>query len=241
MPNSLTGRSNELTALLHRIAAEHSPAVFANSFGAEDMVLTHVIATAQINIPMFSIDTGRLPTQTYALMGAVEDRYGLPLGLIFPAHEQVEAYVGEHGISGFYKSIDLRKACCRVRKLEPLQRALSGKAAWVTGLRNAQASTREGVAVEAWDDANGLIKFNPLATWSENDVWDFLRANDVPFNSLHEQAYPSIGCAPCTRAIQPGEDIRAGRWWWESPETKECGLHVVDGKLQRKRKEAVTP
>lgn len=240
MSDSLIGLSNELTALLQRIAADHSPAVLANSFGAEDMVLTHVIATERVNIRMFSIDTGRLPTQTYDLMGAVEDRYGVPLGLVFPDCERVETYVGEHGINGFYKSIELRKACCHVRKLEPLRRVLRGKSAWVTGLRSAQAATRERVAIQAWDEANGLFKFNPLAAWSENDVWEFLRANDVPFNSLHGQAYPSIGCAPCTRAIQPGEDIRAGRWWWESPETKECGLHLVDGKLQRNKEEAVT-
>lgn len=240
MPDSLAARTRELTLLLHRVAAEHSPAVLANSFGAEDMVLTHVIATEHIGIPMFAIDTGRLPAQTYALMGEVESRYGLPLGLVFPEREQVECYVGEHGINGFYKSIELRKQCCHVRKLEPLQRALKGKSAWVTGLRAAQAATRESVAIEAWDEANGLRKFNPLAAWSKDDVWDFLRTNDVPFNSLHEQGFPSIGCAPCTRAIQPGEDIRAGRWWWESPETKECGLHWVDGKLQRSKKDEVT-
>jgi phosphoadenosine phosphosulfate reductase len=240
MSDSLIALTKELVTLLRRIAVEHSPAVFANSFGAEDMVLTHLIATEQISIPMFAIDTGRLPTQTYALMGAVEDRYGLPLGLVFPEREGVEAYVSAHGINGFYTSIELRKQCCQVRKLEPLRRALSGKAAWVTGLRSAQAATRQSVAIEAWDESHSLLKFNPLAAWSKDDVWDFLRANDVPFNSLHEQGFPSIGCAPCTRAIHPGEDIRAGRWWWEAPETKECGLHWADGKLQRNGKEAVT-
>lgn len=238
MSDSLNVLTRELIAMLRQIAADYQPVVFANSFGAEDMVLTHILATEKIDIPMFAIDTGRLPTQTYALMGGVEARYGVSLGLVFPEREQVEAYVSEHGINGFYKSIELRKACCQARKLEPLRRALKGKAAWVTGLRRGQSATRDEVVGESWDEANGLRKFNPLANWREDEVWQFLRSNDVPFNSLHDQSYPSIGCAPCTRAVSPGDDIRAGRWWWESPETKECGLHWVDGKLQRNKEDA---
>lgn len=222
-----------VVALLRAIARDHSPAVFANSFGAEDMVLTHLIASEQIAITPFAIDTGRLPPETYALMGHVEARYGKVLGLVFPERTDVEHYVAAHGINGFYDSVDLRKACCHARKVAPLQRVLAGKAAWVTGLRAAQSATRDQLQVQSFDASNGLEKFSPLADWSEAEVWAFIREHEVPYNALHDQGYPSLGCAPCTRAIQPGEDIRAGRWWWETPETKECGLHMIDGRLQR--------
>jgi phosphoadenosine phosphosulfate reductase len=148
--------------------------------------------------------------------------------------------VQQYGINGFYDSIEARKACCHARKVEPLQRVLAGKGAWVTGLRAAQAATRVNVEPIAPDDANGLVKISPLADWSEDEVWAYIRANNVPYNALHDQGYPSIGCAPCTRAIQLGEDIRAGRWWWENPQTKECGLHMVDGRLQRIVKEGTS-
>ena len=142
-------------------------------------------------------------------------------------------YVAAYGLNGFYDSVDLRKSCCQIRKVEPLGRALNGKRAWLTGQRRSQSTTRSELAVQEHDAAHGLEKFNPLADWSEADVWHYLRQHQVPYNALHDQGYPSIGCAPCTRAVQPGEDIRAGRWWWETPESKECGLHVVDGKLVR--------
>jgi phosphoadenosine phosphosulfate reductase len=220
-------------AVLREVAEKHSPAVFANSFGAEDMVITHLIAAEKLGIAIFSIDTGRLPAETYTLMAEVEKRYGISLGLIFPERAAVEQFVAAHGINGFYDSVELRKACCHARKVEPLQRALAGKAAWVTGLRAAQSTTRDALQVKAEDKANGLLKFSPLADWSEAEVWEFIRTHKLPYNALHDQGYPSLGCAPCTRAIQPGEDVRAGRWWWENPETKECGLHMVDGRLQR--------
>lgn len=229
----ITEKVAAATKLLHEIARDFSPAVFANSFGAEDMVLTHLIASGNIPIPMFSIDTGRLPVETYALMGEVEKRYECSLGLVFPERAAVESFVQTHGINGFYTSVDLRKACCHARKVGPLRRALAGKTAWVTGLRAAQSATRDQLQVQGQDDANGLIKFSPLAQWSESEVWAFIRAHKVPYNALHDQGYPSLGCAPCTRAIQPGEDVRAGRWWWETPETKECGLHMVNGRLKR--------
>jgi phosphoadenosine phosphosulfate reductase len=242
MADSLSDKQGAAIALLRHIAATHSPAVFANSFGAEDMVITHLLASERINIAMFSIDTGRLPAQTYELMAAVEKRYGdglvAGIGLIFPERSGVEGFVREHGINGFYEAVELRKACCHARKVEPLKRALAGKSAWVTGLRSAQSTTRDALQIEAFDAANGLRKFSPLAHWSETDVWDFIRTHGIPYNALHDQGYPSLGCAPCTRAIEPGEDTRAGRWWWESPETKECGLHMVDGKLQRIEKPA---
>lgn len=221
------------TSLLHRVATEFAPVVFANSLGAEDMVLTDLICREKVDIGIFSLDTGRLPAETYDLMSRLESHYGRKLDVYFPEFQAVEDYVREQGINGFYQSIESRKECCRIRKLEPLRRALAGKGAWVTGLRAAQSGTREGLELVAPDTTNGLVKVSPLAEWSEGDVWSFLRARNVPYNALHDRAYPSIGCAPCTRAIEPGEDIRAGRWWWETPETKECGLHMVNGKLQR--------
>lgn len=213
-------------AVLQRIAAEFSPAVFANSLGAEDMVITDLIVKHQLPITVFSLDTGRLPVETYDLIGKVQEHYGLKLKVYYPQHEPLENFVRGEGINAFYNSVELRKACCHIRKVEPLQRALAGNKAWITGMRAQQSATRDGLPVEQFDEGNGLMKFNPLSDWKERDVWAYIRLNDVPYNKLHDQFYPSIGCAPCTRATSPGEDIRAGRWWWENPETKECGLHV---------------
>ncbi|MEY2633776.1 MAG: hypothetical protein RIR00_2430 [Pseudomonadota bacterium] len=223
---SVERKAAAATALLQDIAARYSPATFANSLGAEDMVLTDLILKSGVNISLFSLDTGRLPTETYDLMGAVEKHYGTKLQLFFPQHGAVENFVRSQGINAFYDSIEQRKACCAIRKVEPLQRALSGQKAWVTGLRAQQAATRTGLPLQEYDSSNGLEKFNPLSDWSEKEVWAYIRLHEVPYNALHDRFYPSIGCAPCTRAISPGEDIRAGRWWWENPETKECGLHI---------------
>ena len=213
-------------ALLQKIAAEYSPAALANSLGAEDMVLTDLICSEKLNIENFSLDTDRLPSETYDLIARVREHYGLTLTVYYPRHELVEAYVREHGINAFYESVELRKGCCHVRKVEPLQRALAGKKAWITGMRAQQSATRQGLPVQTFDEANGLEKFNPLADWTEKEVWAYIKLNDVPYNALHDKHYPSIGCSPCTRAITVGEDVRAGRWWWENPESKECGLHV---------------
>ncbi len=199
---------------------------FANSFGAEDMVLTDMIQKGGTGIEIFSLDTGRLPVETYNLMGETEKHYNIKLKVYFPKLEAVEGYVQTHGINAFYDSVELRKACCHMRKVEPLQRALSGKKAWITGMRAAQAVTRASLPVREFDEGNKLEKFNPLSSWTEQEVWAYIRMHGVPYNKLHDQFYPSIGCAPCTRAVAMGEDIRAGRWWWENPETKECGLHV---------------
>lgn len=218
---------------LREAVSRYAPVTFASSMGAEDMVLTDLIYRNNLDIEIFSIDTGRLPQQTYALMAAADKHYGKPAKIYVPQAVSVEGFIQTYGINGFFDSIDARKACCHARKVEPLRRALTGKRAWVTGLRSTQSSTREAVSASAFDENNGLQKINPLAQWSEVEVWQYLRANDVPYNALHDQGFPSIGCAPCTRAVQPGEDIRAGRWWWENPETKECGLHMVDGRLQR--------
>jgi phosphoadenosine phosphosulfate reductase len=223
---SLAIKTEAAKALLRKIAGDYSPAVFANSLGAEDMVLTDLILGQKLDIEIFSLDTGRLPLETYDLIGEVKKHYGLALKLYYPRHDLIEGYTREHGINAFYESVELRKGCCHVRKVEPLQRALAGKKAWITGMRAQQSATRDGLPVQTYDEGNGLEKFNPLADWSEKEVWVYLKLNEVPYNALHDKFYPSIGCAPCTRAITPGEDIRSGRWWWENPESKECGLHV---------------
>ena len=223
---SVAAKTAAAQALLADIAGNWSPATFANSLGAEDMVLTDLIAKSGLPIEIFSLDTGRLPLETYDLMAAVDQHYGLKLKVYFPQSAAVESYVRSNGINAFYQSIELRKACCFARKVEPLQRALAGKKAWITGLRAQQAATRVGLPSREYDEGNKLEKFNPLAEWSEKEVWTYIKQNNVPYNALHDKFYPSIGCAPCTRAISLGEDVRSGRWWWESPELKECGLHV---------------
>ncbi len=226
---SVAARTVAAVTLLRDIADDFAPAVFANSFGAEDMVLTDLIVREELDIGIFSLDTGRLPSETYDLMAQAEAHYDIRFDVHYPRHDLVADYVRGHGINAFYDSVELRKACCQVRKVEPLQRALSGKRAWITGLRAQQAVTRGDLPLRQFDAGNGLEKFSPLADWSEREVWAYIRANKVPYNKLHDRHYPSIGCAPCTRAVAPGEDIRAGRWWWESPESKECGLHAKQG------------
>lgn len=220
-------------AALDLIAQSFSPAVFASSLAAEDMVITDLILRARLPIGIFSLETGRLHDETLAVLDKVREVYGYEIRLYRPQAEAVDAYVAQNGLNAFYNSIEMRRECCRIRKVEPLGRALAGNKAWITGQRRAQSSTRSDLAVQEDDPAHGLVKFNPLADWSEEDVWHYIRTNNVPYNALHDQGFPSIGCAPCTRAIGPGEDVRAGRWWWESPESKECGLHVVDGRLIR--------
>ena len=225
--NNLQQKIEQVVELLTQAVRDFSPVAFANSMGAEDMVLTDLIANHQLDIEMFTLDTGRLPQETYDLMQAVRARYITPLKIYFPDAAQVEEYVAKNGVNGFYDSVELRKGCCYMRKVVPLRRALVGKRAWITGMRREQAVTRGGLEVSAFDADLGMQKFNPLLEWSNDEVWAYIKQNDVPYNKLHDQFYPSIGCAPCTRAVTPGEDIRAGRWWWENPENKECGLHVV--------------
>ena len=223
---ALDAKVATLVADLSTWAAELPAITMANSLGAEDMVLTDLIVKDKLPIDIFSLDTGRLPTETYDLMGRLKRHYGLLLTLYYPNHANVEAFTRAHGINGFYDSVENRKACCHARKVEPLQRALKGKKAWITGMRAEQSETRAELPVRAFDAGNGLEKFNPLADWTEQEVWAYIRSRDVPYSKLHDKGYPSIGCAPCTRAIQPGEHVRAGRWWWEEPAGKECGLHV---------------
>ena len=231
--NDLTSLVAGTQATLGRVASDFSPAVFASSLAAEDMVLTDLILKAGLPIGIFSLDTGRLHPETLAVVDAVKAHYGYDIALYRPNQQAVDEYVAANGLNAFYDSIEMRRSCCGIRKVEPLGRALAGNRAWVTGQRRAQSTTRAELAVEEIDAAHGMTKFNPLADWSEDDVWQYLRDNKVPYNALHDQGFPSIGCAPCTRAVQPGEDVRAGRWWWENPESKECVLHMVDGKQIR--------
>jgi phosphoadenosine phosphosulfate reductase len=202
-----------------------SELVFATSLGAEDQVLTDCIARHTPAIRIFTLDTGRLFPETYDLLRRTERRYAIKIPLYFPDAADVENLVNREGVDCYRQSVDLRRACCHVRKVLPLRRALSGKKAWICGLRRQQAVTRQDMALVEWDADHGLFKINPLAGWSESQVWDYLRLHNVPWHPLHDRGFPSIGCACCTRAVKPGEDLRAGRWWWESPDHKECGLH----------------
>jgi phosphoadenosine phosphosulfate reductase len=199
---------------------------FANSFGAEDVVITYLLAQITKTPYIFTLDTGRLPQETYQVWAQLEDKYKVKIRPFFPQTQAVEKMVNEKGINLFYESIENRKLCCQIRKVEPLNRALADSAAWITGLRRQQAVTRTEIKkIEADASHAGKVKLSPLADWTETQVWEFIKKNKIPYNKLHDLGYPSIGCAPCTRAIKPGEDVRAGRWWWENPDQKECGLH----------------
>jgi phosphoadenosine phosphosulfate reductase len=218
---------NELKTLLARIENEHAPVSLASSFGAEDVVLIDLIARYFPRIGIFTLETGRLPRETLNLIAGIRARYGVVIEEFHPNDTAVMHYVNTRGLNGFYDSVINRKACCNIRKVEPLARALAGKHAWITGLRREQAASRQDVAIEEFDATHNIGKFNPLADWTSDDVWAYIRTNDVPYNALHDRGYPSIGCEPCTRAVKPGEDSRAGRWWWENNDAKECGLHVA--------------
>lgn len=199
---------------------------FANSFGAEDVALMHIIAKVSPNIRVFTLDTGRLNDETYQVMDATRFKYPeVPIEVMFPERDKVEGLTREKGFFSFRESVELRKECCAIRKVQPLKRALADANAWMTGLRRDQSVTRTDTPTIEWDEGNAMVKVNPLIDWTNDDVWAYIKENKIPYNKLHDMSYPSIGCAPCTRAIKPGEDIRAGRWWWENPEFKECGLH----------------
>lgn len=206
---------------------------FASSLGLEDQVITDMICRRKLAIPIFTLDTGRLFNETYELIARSEERYGIRIGIYFPEREDVEKLVSERGVNGFYDSVANRRECCRVRKLVPLRRALHGLGGWICGLRREQSDGRGEVGGVEWDAGNGLVKINPLVDWSFARVRAYVAANCVPYSPLQDQGYASVGCACCTRAIGPGEPFRAGRWWWEDEEHKECGLHRVDGRLVR--------
>jgi len=197
----------------------------SSSLGLEDQVLTHIILNIDKNIPIFTLDTGRLFPETYDLIHRTNNKYGINMSIYFPDAPEVEDMVNKKGINLFFESIENRILCCNIRKMKSLKRALAGLDVWICGLRRSQSVTRQKMQKIEWDVANGLIKLNPLIDWTEDEVLEFIKSHGIPYNPLHDKGYPSIGCQPCTRAIIPGEDIRAGRWWWENPDTRECGLH----------------
>lgn len=223
---ALAAKIEAVIEVLKEIERDYSPAIMASSFGAEDMVLMDLICKHAPGIEVFTLDTGRLPKETYELMQTVKNHYDKDAQVFVPDATEIENFVTSNGPNAFYDSVELRKRCCGIRKVAPLKRALTGKKAWLTGMRRSQSVTRSELPVSEWDDDHGLQKFSPLTDWSNGNVWAYIRAFEVPYNKLHDEGYASIGCAPCTRAITMGEDIRAGRWWWEDPESKECGLHV---------------
>lgn len=227
--NSWFEKESVETILYHFLQIYKGRIALASSYGAEDQVLTDMIVKIDPTTKIFSLDTGRLPEETYALMDQTNRKYGIKTEVFFPDRTALEALYQQQGINGFKESVENRKMCCQVRKLEPLRRALEGLEVWITGLRRSQSLTRESMRLVEWDEANGLLKLNPLIDWDEKRVWDYIKTHNVPYNALHDQGYPSIGCAPCSRAISEGEDLRAGRWWWENPEHKECGLHLKKG------------
>ncbi len=203
-----------------------SKVALATSFGAEDQVLTDMLCGITESANIFTLDTGRLSEEIYKTAQATREKYGVGIQVLFPDYKKVEGMVNEFGPNLFYESVEHRKLCCRIRKIEPLKRKLSGLDAWICGLRAEQSVTRQELKTIEWDEAFGLIKICPLAGWSTDRVWDYIGKHNVPYNKLHDEGFPSIGCEPCTRAVEPGQDIRAGRWWWEEPEHKECGLHL---------------
>lgn len=202
-------------------------AVFSTSFGIEDQVITHLLATHHAKTAIFTLETGRLFTETYYVWNRTLERYNLPIKTYFPNTEAVEQLVGTKGPSSFYNSVEDRKECCYIRKIEPLRRAIKGYEVWLTGIRAEQSANREDMDYIEWDEVNQIIKVHPLFHWTLADVEDFLKTHQVPYNPLHDKGFPSIGCQPCTRAVAAGEDFRAGRWWWEDKSKKECGLHAV--------------
>ncbi len=218
------------TELLRRVAGDHVGRIaFATSLGAEDQVITDLIARTGLDIPLFTLDTGRLFPETYDLIDRTESHYGIRVRTLVPDAASVESMVAQDGVNLFLRSRDLRLRCCEVRKVVPLRRALTSLDAWICGLRQEQSVTRANLEEVGFDEVNGLARIAPLARWSGADVWTYIREREVPYNSLHDRGFPSIGCAPCTRAVVPGDDPRSGRWWWELPEQRECGLHSQAG------------
>jgi phosphoadenosine phosphosulfate reductase len=216
-----------------KFLAERFPGeiVFSTSFGWEDQVITHMIFANKIPIKVFTLETGRLFPETYYVWNRTLEMYGQPIHAYFPDANKVQQMVSSKGPNSFYESVDNRKECCHIRKIEPLKRALAGNQCWTTGIRAEQSANRQDMQNVEWDEGNKLLKFHPIYNWGLDEVKQYIRANNVPYNTLHDKGFPSIGCAPCTRAVQPGEDFRAGRWWWEDQSKKECGLHSVAGPL----------
>jgi phosphoadenosine phosphosulfate reductase len=229
--NSKYKPENAIELLLEITKEYQEKSVFTSSMGLEDQVITDILAKSHTKCRIITLDTGRLFNETYNLIEKSERKYKIKIEIYFPNHNSVEKMVSEKGVNLFYESVENRKECCHIRKIEPLQRALQNSKVWITGLRSDQSETRVNTHFAEFDEKFQVLKINPLLDWSLDDTWKYIKENNVPYNPLHDEGYPSIGCAPCTRSIMPGENIRAGRWWWESPETKECGLHIKDGVL----------
>jgi len=225
LSKSLRARAQDSISQLQNAVAEFKNVCYANSLGSESVVLTDLIWSAVPQIEIFSIDTGRLYPETYELIERLQKRYGRALRIYYPDAAKLETWVGEHGINGFRDSLDQRRGCCGTRKVEPFRRAIAGRNAWVTGIRRGQSASRALAAPVEWDREYGLHKVSPLLQWSENEIWEYIRKKRLPYNTLHDSGFPSIGCAPCTRAVQAGEHERSGRWWWERNDSRECGLH----------------
>lgn len=216
----------DAVARLRYLANKHDgKIVFSTSFGWEDQVITHLIFANNISIKVFTLETGRLFPETYYVWNRTLEVYGQPIHAYYPQADLLQEMVNKKGPNSFYESVENRKECCHIRKIEPLKRALNGNEIWVTGIRAEQSPNREDMHDLEWDDSNKLIKFHPIFDWSLAQVKEYIKVNNIVYNTLHDRGFPSIGCAPCTRAVQPGEDFRAGRWWWEDQSKKECGLH----------------
>ena len=198
---------------------------FSSSFSFEDQVITHALLSRKLPVSIFTLDTGRLFSETYSVWSSTNERYQTSIKAFYPNQNNLEVFVEENGPNAFYASVENRKACCYIRKVEPLKRALAGNEIWITGLRAEHSTSRHDLPQIEWDEANQVIKFHPILHWSTDEVADYIRKYNIPYNPLHDRGFVSIGCAPCTRAIKPGEDFRAGRWWWEDADKKECGLH----------------
>lgn len=230
---------HDTRALLEHAVHEYKDVVYSNSLGAEAMVLTDIIFTHVPEVEMFTLDTGRLHDETLALLDRIERRYQRRIQLFYPDANAIEKYVRENGINGFYLGIEERQSCCHIRKVEPFKRAIAGRKAWVTGVRREQSAERALGEAISWDERHGLWKVSPLLEWTEEDVWAYIKARNLPYNALHDKGFPSIGCAPCTRAVEPGADPRSGRWWWENPDSRECGLQprrrVIPLKVEPRR------
>ena len=213
--------------VLHLLAeAFPGKLTFSTSFSMEDQVITDQLGQSGVPVAVFTLDTGRLFPETYSIWSRTLERYRLTIDAYYPNAERLQEFVRSYGPNSFYESVDNRKQCCHIRKVEPLKRALAGKAVWITGLRAEHSPNRSDMQILEWDEANQIIKYNPLLHWTTEQVWQYINGHNVPYNSLHDKGFVSIGCAPCTRAVRTGEDFRAGRWWWEDQSKKECGLHV---------------
>jgi len=241
LPQGLRGLAEDSIDQLRAAVTEFKSVCYANSLGFESMVLTDLIFEQVPRIEIFSIDTGRLFPETYDLIERIQERYGQRLRIYYPEAGPLESWVQKNGVNGFRAGLDQRHDCCRIRKVEPFRRAVKGHGAWVTGIRSGQSASRALAAAVEWDSEYGLHKVSPLLKWSEKNIWDYIRKKRLPYNPLHDRGFPSIGCAPCTRAVRPGDEPRAGRWWWEHGDVRECGLHprrqfgalAVHGEVER--------